>query len=607
LRLHAVNASAVPPITAFSVSDLSDVIVLAGPNGVGKTRLAQAIIGAFRDPTGTRNIRLVVQPTSEVERNEWKLPQLDTSVAAEAQLLAQTIQRQHKRTQWTSSVFQFESDRANLPYHPWSFSFDVVDPWDEMVGWDSPLSGFRNRFQDTISSLFRKVHSRRGAIATKGEELIRAGGGTIDPLDFPDPIQPFKEAFRQLLAPKELVDPDPKEQALFYNFQGQRFSINALSSGEREVVNIAFDFLLRNPTDSVILFDEPELHLHPELSYKLLHTLRNAGIRNQFIFVTHSPDIITASLEHSVVFIAPPRADSSNQAVVVHEDDATHEALRLIGQSIGIVSLGKRIVLIEGANTSLDKQTYGAILKNKFPGIVLVPSGGRGLIRSFAAVLASVLHRTLWGVEFFMLCDRDALPPSADAATLQTQAGERLRVLGRYHLENYFLDESVLASVFKEMEPDGSWLRNPASIRDRLKEIAAEMIPYATALIVAAQQRERFGNIDLMAKGCHGKTADQLVALVLDRVSAETARCASVVNAIGVEAELRRVHSELTASLADGRWKTLVPGKPILEKFATAAGLQSGRLKIRYLAEAERAPQNPFAEVLTIFEGFAKG
>src|SRR5688572_26612013 len=108
MRLDAIEASSVPPIARFAASDLADVIVLAGPNGVGKTRFAQAIIAAFREPSATRNIRLVVKPTSDAERADWNLPQLDTAVPTEAQLLAKTIRRQHKRTKWTSSVFQFE-------------------------------------------------------------------------------------------------------------------------------------------------------------------------------------------------------------------------------------------------------------------------------------------------------------------------------------------------------------------------------------------------------------------------------------------------------------------------------------------------------------------
>ena len=146
-----------------------------------------------------------------------------------------------------------------------------------------------------------------------------------------------------------------------------------------------------------MFFDEPELHLHPELSYKMIRTLHESGENNQFIFCTHSPDIISAALEQSVVFVSPPRKapDGSpvNQAVPVAEDDETNQALRLLGQSVGIVALGKRIVLIEGTGSSLDKQVYGSILGNQYPGLVLVPTGGKDTIRSFAAVHEKVLSR----------------------------------------------------------------------------------------------------------------------------------------------------------------------------------------------------------------------
>ena len=246
------------------MNDLADVIVLAGPNGVGKTRLAQSILNAFRNPS-TLNTRLIVQATSPEEEKEWQRSSIDTRVPAEAQALARTLQKKRKRTHWTSSVFQFESDRTNPPYNAYGFSWNVVDPWDEFVGWDSGLNSLRTRYSDTISSLFRKVHSQRDAIARRGLQLIKQGGGVLSPDEFPDPIEPFKQAFQQLLSPKELLDPDPQDQTIYYQYQGNRFPFSSLSSGEKEVVNIVFDFLLRDPSDSIIVFDEPELHLHPEL------------------------------------------------------------------------------------------------------------------------------------------------------------------------------------------------------------------------------------------------------------------------------------------------------------------------------------------------------
>ena len=74
-------------------------------------------------------------------------------------------------------------------------------------------------------------------------------------------------------------------------------------------------------------------------------------------------------------------------------------------------------------------------------------------------------------------------------------------MLPRYHLENYFLDEEVLAKAFAQIEPDGSPLREPAEVKRRILAIAATVIPYAVALNVNAAMRERVGNVSVMPKG----------------------------------------------------------------------------------------------------------
>ena len=44
----------VNPVKLFSVEELSDVVVFAGPNGVGKTRLVETILASFRTPSSYR-------------------------------------------------------------------------------------------------------------------------------------------------------------------------------------------------------------------------------------------------------------------------------------------------------------------------------------------------------------------------------------------------------------------------------------------------------------------------------------------------------------------------------------------------------------------------
>jgi hypothetical protein len=606
MRISQIHATNILPVKLFSVAELSDIVVFAGPNGVGKTRLISALLSAFQSGGPNPNMRLVIEATNQAERDSWGRSSLDTGQAADCQKLTKTLQRNRSRNRLESSVINFESDRTIQRIQPYSFTWDITDPWEEQIGGLFGFGGLRDRFQDTLHSLFRKMQSRRDAIARTAEALIKEGKTSMN-LDFPDPLLPFKNAFSQLLAPKILLDPEAKQQELRYSSDGQEFPVSALSSGEREVVNIVFDFLLRNPSNSIVIFDEPELHLHPELSYKLLQALKTVGDNNQFIYCTHSPDIITASLDHSVVFVGPPKEPLQNQALVVREDDETHQALKLLGQSIGIVALGKRLVLIEGTEASLDKQAYGSILKNRFPGLVQVPSGGKGMITSFASILGSVLEQSIWGVEFFMLCDRDAIPSGLAIADVEVASKGRLRVLSRYHLENYFLDEHVLAAAFASMEPPESWLRNPVQIRAKLRELAGPMVSYTAALDEAASYRNRVGYIDLMPKGSHGKTAEELIVLMGAKATAEVARVSGLLDVAKIDESVKLQMTVIQRSLDadDDIWKQLIPGKQLFSKFSAAAKLDAGRVKTLYLREAERSARSPFQDIIDIFEGFA--
>ncbi len=620
MRLRAIHAANVNPVKLFSIQDLSDIVVFAGPNGVGKTRLVETTLAAFQNPNSYRaagpqpNLRLIIEATSPTEKQEWGKDLLDTADSNDAQKLTQTLQKSRRRSNWQSSVLNFESDRTILQIQPYQFTWDYQNPFEEGVGWNVSFSGLKGRFQDTLHSIFRTVRSRRESIALRFEELSRnreqikheLATDVLDRLgrDFPDPIDVFKRAFSQLLAPKVLIDPDPKSQQLSFSSDGQSFPITSLSSGEREVVNIVFDFLLRSPSDCIVFFDEPELHLHPELSYKLIQTLKSIGQRNQFVLCTHSPDIITASLDNSVVFIAPFKAEGVNQAIPVREDDETNEALKRLGQSIGIIALGKKLVLIEGAVSSLDKQTYGAILRDRFPSLVLVPSGGRSVITSFELLHKQVLDKTIWGVDFFMLCDRDAVPPSRDSTQI---VSARLKVLSRYHIENYFLDEEVLAMVFESMEPDDSWLRSPQEIRKVLKEIARMQIAYAAALTTSSYFREQVGNLNIMAKDCHAMSIDDLVKQLVTRGVEEQSRIASSLQSEAVESYARTIARKLQDSLDQDtdEWKALIPGKQLLNMFANRAKLDPARLKTAYIRKAEKWPVNPFQEVIDVFSSFA--
>jgi energy-coupling factor transporter ATP-binding protein EcfA2 len=598
-----------PPVQIVEMSDLAEIVVVAGPNGVGKTRALAALLNHFSNPVNSGNVRVKLAATTPGEQQQWDGREtLDTADQGQAAVLRGFLKRMQKRGQLRGSVLNFDSSRSFERIGQYAWSWECPDPLEEEIGWDSSYQPVRNRFNDVVHSMLRKVRSHKENISDRAIALMEAGETSM-PLSFADPLEKFKHAFDRLLPGKSLLRLDLKTQDIQYQEGAATLPLTSLSSGEREVVTIVFDFLLRDPQDCIIAFDEPELHLHPELSYRLLRTLRDIGKRNQFIFCTHSPDIITASLDQTVVFIAPASDPPANQAITLREDDNNSTVLNLLGQSVGVISLGRRLVLIEGEKSSLDKQTYGAIVGTSHPDLILVPAGGKGTLAAFAQAVNGVLQRALWGIDWFMLADGDAATAVADKAASQDRSGGRLRLLPRYHLENYFLDEVVLAAVFEYVQdPPGSWRRDPRRIREILREVAEPFVSYGAALRVAHRLRIAAGNVDALPKSCHGLKKDALITAFETKLSEQRKRLDSEMSSAAVRDEVELEYNRLQEAWQTNaaEWSRELPGRPILHAFAAKAGIKVGALKPLYIKCAQDHDADPFYEIRTIFDEFAR-
>ena len=312
------------------------------------------------------NPSFIIEATDPSEHKAWGQQELDTTNPQHAATLENFLQQRRKRRGFQNSILNYESNRSIQPVKSSTLRSYHRDPWEEGISSELALGGFSDRWDDTQKAIFKKLDYERTALGNRGFQLWNEGHRSM-PLELDDPTKPFVESFFKLLGPKTLVKPVIGNQRLMYMDGEQQLNIDSLSSGEQEVLRIAFDFILRNPSHCIVFFDEPELHLHPELLSRLIMTLRGVGESNQFILLTHSAELISSSLDESVIFLTPPKKDRGNQAVKIKPTGDVAEALHQLGQSLGIVSLGKKIVLIEGSDSSLDKKTYGQIVKDKFP------------------------------------------------------------------------------------------------------------------------------------------------------------------------------------------------------------------------------------------------
>lgn len=304
-------------------------------------------------------------------------------------------------------------------------------------------------------------------------------------------------------------------------------------------------------------------------------------------------------------FVSPPNGDTS-QAIPVREDDELAQVMRLLGQSVGVISLGRRIVLVEGQQSSLDKQTYGSILGETGSDLVLVPAGGREALTTFSHVLDTVLSKTIWGVDFFMLADGDAAVSVADMDALSRKSSGRLVRLPRYHLENYFLDPHVMAKLFSELDEADAWTCSSDEIEMVMRGLARPHVSYAAALRVAHRLRTEVGNIDVMPRGVHDIDLATLQDKFKKQREKEEGRVRTVLDSATMATMIESEHTRLNAALdADSdEWRRLIPGRPILNGFASRTKMDLARLKRPHLKAARSVSENPFAEIMAIFAGF---
>ncbi len=117
----------------------------------------------------------------------------------------------------------------------------------------------------------------------------------------------FQEILRKVLPPQlgfqrlAIRMPD----IVFECVGNNDFSLDAASGGVAAIVDVAWQIYMKSLIEEgefVVLADEPENHLHPELQRSLLPGLMEAFPRVQFIVATHNPFMVT-SVPDSNVFV----------------------------------------------------------------------------------------------------------------------------------------------------------------------------------------------------------------------------------------------------------------------------------------------------------------
>ena len=270
-----------------------DLVVLVGSNGSGKTRVLESILDYFQKIVNhieNENVAGVFFETDEQNclnqgYNSNMLYLILNNYNDE-----NIVERGRKVVEENLKVF------PKIIYVPTETNFQKVEI-------ASPMLVREYKFLNIVDTgLIKDVPSY---IATRIIEMANDQEDT--------PMQEIRTAvFKEINEIFEILDLDikisgisknAKSIPIFTNSSGDKFDINELSSGEKQLFLRTLAIKMLNPENSIILIDEPELSLHPKWQQRIVDVYRKIGKNNQIIIATHSPHILGSVKKENIMLL----------------------------------------------------------------------------------------------------------------------------------------------------------------------------------------------------------------------------------------------------------------------------------------------------------------
>ncbi|MEH6759265.1 MAG: AAA family ATPase [Parasphingorhabdus sp.] len=177
--------------------------------------------------------------------------------------------------------------------------------------------------------------------------------------------------------------------------QGSSFLVGAASSGERELLTYLFAIYALNVRDTLIIVDEPELHLHPRWQTSLfnLFVKLSKSTGNQFVLATHSPTFISPE---SIKFVSRIYIQDQKSDIVrlnaSNLPNAKHLFNIVNSQNNESIFFTDRVLLVEGISDKIFFDRVFDILsreagQQRDSNLEIVSVGGKGFFPAYQMLL----------------------------------------------------------------------------------------------------------------------------------------------------------------------------------------------------------------------------
>ena len=328
-----------------------DLVVLAGSNGSGKTRILESILRYFQDHINYKQNNIEAEIFYEEKEKNCISNVRDFFYRLESFSYCEAndpLREKH---------IEIKNKLDILPkviYVPTEINFQKMNVASTTLVQEYKFINIvnTNLIKDIPSYIATKMIS--AMLKNKNEKV-----GDVQKKVFNE----INEIFENLSIDVKVEDisQDGRNITLFTNSSGDEFDINELSSGEKQLFLRTLAIKMLNPENSIILIDEPELSLHPKWQQRIVDVYRKIGKNNQIIIATHSPHILGSVRKENIMLL-----DKDDEGkIVVKTGDELYDSYgqptdRVLKDIMGLETTRnpKVFKLLEEAGELVDKNEY---------------------------------------------------------------------------------------------------------------------------------------------------------------------------------------------------------------------------------------------------------
>lgn len=249
-----------------------------------------------------------------------------------------------------------------------------------------------------------------------------------------------------------------KQQAFrFTKGVARSYNYKNLSGGEKAAFDLLLDISVkrREYDDTVFCIDEPEAHLNPRVHARMLDALVNLiNDKSQLWIATHSVGMLRRARDlvserpGDVLFLDFETNFDVSQILRPIAPDRTfwQRSLEVALDDLADLVAPQEIIACESGKKDgspgegVDSFIYNSLFGAEYPEVRFVSIGSTSDMKGDRFVVVQAVADLIKGVKVSRLIDRDGMSD----AEVKAHRGDGYRVLSKRHLESYMFDDEIL-------------------------------------------------------------------------------------------------------------------------------------------------------------------